>query len=97
MSQRLTPQETYLLVLLIQGHHKKTAADVMGISVNTVSFHLKNVYAKLQVHSKTEAVVKVLMSTDPTGQLSPPDTSRYSHALANFQSRSTVARETPIV
>ena len=58
---RLTPQETWLLVLLVEGHHKKTAADVMGISVNTVSFHLKNIYAKLQVHSKTEAVVKALL------------------------------------
>ena len=58
--QRLTPQETHLLVLLIQGHQKKTAADVMGISVNTVSFHLKHVYDKLQVHSKTEAVAKAL-------------------------------------
>ena len=58
---RLTPQETQVLALLVQGHYKKTAADVLGISVNTVSFHLKNIYAKLQVHSKTEAVVKALM------------------------------------
>jgi DNA-binding NarL/FixJ family response regulator len=57
---RLTPQETELLRLLVEGHHYKTAADVMGISVNTVSFHLKNVYAKLQVHSKTEAVARAL-------------------------------------
>jgi DNA-binding CsgD family transcriptional regulator len=33
----------------------------MGVSVNTVSFHLKNVYSKLGVHSKTEAAVKGLM------------------------------------
>jgi DNA-binding NarL/FixJ family response regulator len=57
---RLTPQEIELLKLLVEGHHKKTAADAMGISVNTVSFHLKNVYGKLQVHSKTEAVAKAL-------------------------------------
>jgi DNA-binding NarL/FixJ family response regulator len=59
-SFRLTPQETELLKLLADGHHRKTAADRLGISVNTVSFHLKNVYEKLQVHSKTEAVVKAL-------------------------------------
>jgi len=56
----LTTQETELLRLLIEGHYKKTAAREMGISTNTVSFHLKNIYAKLQVHSKTEAVAKAL-------------------------------------
>lgn len=54
----LTPQESELLRLLVDGHHKKTAAGEMGISVNTVSFHLKNIYAKLEVHSKSEAVAK---------------------------------------
>lgn len=57
---RLTPQETELLKLLIEGHHKKTAAREMNISFHTVSFHLKNIYEKLQVHSKTEAVAKAL-------------------------------------
>lgn len=59
-SYRLTPQETQLLKLLVEGHYKKTAAQAMGISINTVSFHLKNIYEKLQVHSKTEAVAKAL-------------------------------------
>ncbi len=57
---RLTPQENELLKLLIEGHHKKTAAREMDISIHTVSFHLKNIYDKLQVHSKTEAVAKAL-------------------------------------
>jgi len=56
----LTPQETELLKLMVEGHHYKTAAQVMGISANTVSFHLKHIYEKLQVHSKTEAVAKAL-------------------------------------
>jgi len=56
----LTAQETELLKLLVEGHHAKTAAKEMGNSTNTVSFHLKNIYAKLQVHSKTEAVAKAL-------------------------------------
>ncbi len=59
-SYHLTIQETELLKLLVEGHYKKTAARAMGISTNTVSFHLKNIYAKLQVHSKTEAVAKAL-------------------------------------
>src|SRR5436853_6476883 len=57
---RLTPQEMQLLKLLVDGHHYKTAAQELGITASTVSFHLKNIYAKLQVHSKTEAVAKAL-------------------------------------
>lgn len=56
----LTPQETELLRLMVEGHYKKTAAREMGISFHTVSFHLKNIYEKLQVHSKTEAVAKAI-------------------------------------
>jgi DNA-binding NarL/FixJ family response regulator len=59
-SYRLTPQESELLKLLVDGHHYKTAAQALGISTNTVAFHLKNIYTKLQVHSKSEAVAKAL-------------------------------------
>jgi DNA-binding NarL/FixJ family response regulator len=59
-SHNLTQQETELLKLLIEGHNYKTAAAELSISTNTVKFHLKNVYEKLQVHSKTEAVAKAL-------------------------------------
>jgi DNA-binding NarL/FixJ family response regulator len=59
-SYRLTPQETELLKLMVDGHLYKTAAGEMGISTNTVSFHLKHIYQKLQVHSKSEAVAKAL-------------------------------------
>jgi DNA-binding NarL/FixJ family response regulator len=59
-SYHLTPQETALLTLMVEGHHYKTAAEVMGISTSTVCFHLKHVYEKLQVHSKSEAVAKAL-------------------------------------
>jgi DNA-binding NarL/FixJ family response regulator len=59
-SYHLTPQEMALLTLMVEGHHYKTAADAMGISINTVSFHLKQIYEKVQVHSKTEAVAKAL-------------------------------------
>ncbi len=56
----LTPQEKELLKLLVDGHSYKTAAYTLGISYHTVSFHLRNVYEKLQVHSKSEAVAKAL-------------------------------------
>ena len=58
----LTPHEIRLLKLLVEGHSYKSAAAGLKVSVNTVSFHLKNIYEKLQVHSKSEAVAKALQS-----------------------------------
>lgn len=57
---QLTPHETRLLALLIEGHNYKTASAELGISVNTVSYHMRRIYEKLQVHSKSEAVSKAL-------------------------------------
>jgi len=59
-SHSLTQQEAQLLKLMVDGHSYKTAAADLGISVSTVSFHLQNIYSKLQVHSKSEAVAKAL-------------------------------------
>jgi DNA-binding NarL/FixJ family response regulator len=56
----LSPHEIRLLKLLVEGHSYKTAALKLRVSVNTISFHLKNIYEKLQVHSKSEAVAKAL-------------------------------------
>src|SRR5262245_6395751 len=56
----LKPNETRLLKLLVEGYNYKTAAAELGVTVHTVSFHLRSIYEKLQVHSKTEAVSKAL-------------------------------------
>jgi DNA-binding NarL/FixJ family response regulator len=56
----LSPHEIRLLKLLVEGHSYKTAAAELNVSVNTISFHLKNIYEKLQVHSKSAAVAKAL-------------------------------------
>jgi DNA-binding NarL/FixJ family response regulator len=56
----LTAHETRLLKLLIEGHSYKTAAAQMSVSVNTIAFHIRRIYEKLQVHSKSEAVAKAL-------------------------------------
>jgi DNA-binding NarL/FixJ family response regulator len=55
----LTPHEQRLLKLLVDNHSRKSAAAELGVSVNTVLFHLKRIYEKLQVHSKSEAVAKL--------------------------------------
>lgn len=58
----LTPHETRLLKLLVEGHNYKTAAAELRVSVHTVSFHLRSIYEKLQVHSKSEAVAKAVLN-----------------------------------
>ena len=56
----LSSTEMRILRLLAEGHHYKTAAAEMEISINTVSYHMRSIYGKLQVHSKSEAVAKAL-------------------------------------
>ena len=56
----LTPHELRLLGLLTEGHSYKSAAAVLHSSVNTIAFHMKSIYSKLHVHSKSEAVAKAL-------------------------------------
>jgi len=49
-----------LLKLLVEGYSYKSAATEVGVSVTTVAFHIRNIYDKLQVHSKSEAVAKAI-------------------------------------
>ncbi len=56
----LSPQEMHLLRLLGDGHHYKTAAAEMNLSLHTVVTYIKQIYRKLHVHSKSEAVAKAL-------------------------------------
>ena len=57
---KLTPHELRLLKLLVEGHNYQTAAAAQGVKVTTIAFHMRNIYEKLQVHSKSEAVAKAL-------------------------------------
>jgi len=56
----LTQHEIRLLKLLVEGHSYKTAAAQLNVTVNTIAFHIKSIYGKLQVHSKSEAVARAL-------------------------------------
>lgn len=52
----LTPQEKKVLQLLVDGKSYKMIAAELSVAVDTIKSHIKNIYAKLHVHSGTEAV-----------------------------------------
>jgi len=56
--QALTARESEILGLLAQGYVAKEIADRLGISYETVRGHLANIYEKLHVRSRTEAVIQ---------------------------------------
>ena len=56
----LTEREKEILKSLVEGMSYKMIAATYFISIDTVSGHIKNIYKKLQVHSKSEAVAKAI-------------------------------------
>jgi DNA-binding NarL/FixJ family response regulator len=54
----LSPREREILELLAQGFPNKEIADRVGVSDGTVRWHLRHVYEKLHVRSRTEAALK---------------------------------------
>lgn len=61
---RLSKREMEVLKLLLEGKSNKQIAVSLNISSRTVEFHLKNIYAKLQVNSRIELILKL---GNPTG------------------------------
>ncbi len=56
----LTAAEKRILQLLVEGNPKKQIAHDLALSFHTVDTHLRNIYTKLQVHSRSQAVAKAL-------------------------------------
>lgn len=54
----LTARESAILELLAQGKSNKEIAGTLGITCATVDFHLRNLYSKLGVSSRIEAVIR---------------------------------------
>lgn len=54
----LTDRESEILKLLSKGHSNTQIATTLSLSENTVKFHLRNVYAKLEVTNRTEAAAR---------------------------------------
>jgi DNA-binding NarL/FixJ family response regulator len=56
----LSPRETDVLAQLCKGQSYRMIGETLFISEDTVHFHIKNIYKKLSVHSKSAAVAKAL-------------------------------------
>ena len=56
----LSERETDILKKLAEGNSYQTIAEALFISIDTVRYHIRNIYKKLQVHSQSEAVAKAL-------------------------------------
>jgi DNA-binding NarL/FixJ family response regulator len=64
-SASLSVREEQILMLLSQGYANKMIADKLDLSIDTVCSHLKHVFNKLHVSSRTEAVVRYMASKTP--------------------------------
>jgi DNA-binding NarL/FixJ family response regulator len=60
LSLKLTQREAEILDYLAKGYANKEIADKLSVTVPTVRSHLRSIYDKLHVHSRTEAVAKYL-------------------------------------
>lgn len=56
----LTQRETETLDLLVKGYFYKEIADELGVRIDTVAFHLGNIYRKLHVRTRSEAILKYM-------------------------------------
>jgi len=55
---KITPHETRILLLLGKGFSNKEISGETGVSLNTVKFHLKKIYKKLNVKNRVAAIIK---------------------------------------
>jgi DNA-binding CsgD family transcriptional regulator len=62
-SPRLSDREWQVVKLLLQGKSNKMIASSLGVSKRTIEFHLKNIYAKFQVSTRLELVLKLVNAT----------------------------------
>lgn len=60
--QTLTAREHDVLSCLVRGYSYKMAAAELETGIETIRFHIKNIYSKLHVNSKSEAVAKALQT-----------------------------------
>ena len=60
MPVNLTEMEMTVLLILSKGHSNKEIADVMDLSIHTVRYHLKRIYKKIGVSTRSDAIVAAI-------------------------------------
>jgi len=58
----LSSRQVHILQLLTEGHSYKSCAEILGLSVDTIRHHVRKIYDRLHVHSRSEAVWKAVTS-----------------------------------
>ncbi len=84
----LTNREREVVKLLLQGKSNKLIALALGISDRTVEFHLRNIYAKLQVSSRIELILKLGNATG-YGGIEKPGSSTVASLGESAENRDT--------
>lgn len=62
--EKLTPREQQIVQCIVDGLSYKLIADKLMVSVNTIAYHTKNIYRKLEVNSKAEVIAKSLKNKE---------------------------------
>jgi DNA-binding NarL/FixJ family response regulator len=57
-AEGLSPREREVLELLARGYYYKEITEVLGLSMSTVNTHVRHIYDKLHVHSRSQAIAK---------------------------------------
>ena len=62
----LSPQQKEVGLLLAQGKSNPEIAGALGVSLNTANYHVKQLFAKLNTHERTEVAPKLLGMSEAT-------------------------------
>ncbi len=71
--KELTAREREVLELLAEGCRYREISERLGVTYETVRTHIRHIYEKLQVHSRTEAVMRQFGVAPPGGRGTPGD------------------------